>query len=358
MQAQATPHNAPMQEIELKFQIPPDRVEAVRSAVAQAAANIAPLGLQAAYFDTPESLLAQHRMALRVRREGPDWVQTFKAAGRDAMTRVEDNQPARAPLDGRLKPDLSLHTAPAVRQALGRAFGMPDIGASTAADLNLQAVYETRFDRWTSRQAHPLGQVIVCVDLGSVVAGDLSEPLNELEIELADGQAVAVIDTARQWVDQHGVWLDIQSKAYRGTRLAQAARTGQPAPAAPVSHALADTLADDGRLQLRKTLSAAVDAAAGNWSEVAAARPGWPQALTAWHDTLAHLLVLAEQHTSLREALTDTTWQATQTLLDELARLQARVTELTTDAELQAQRLARAPGTTHWGLDLLTALRR
>lgn len=297
-------------------------------------------------------------MALRVRREGPDWVQTFKAAGRDAMTRVEDNQPARAPLDGRLKLDLSLHSAPVVRQALAHALGLKDVGTSTATDLNLQSVYETRFERWTSHQVHPLGQIIVCVDLGAVVAGDLSEPLNELEIELADGQAAAVIDTARQWVDQHGVWLDIQSKAYRGTRLAQAAHTGRPAPAAPVPHALTDTLADDGRLQLRKTLSAAVDAAAGNWSEVAAARSGWPQALTAWHGTLAHLLVLADRHTALREALPDTTWQTTQTLLDELAQLKARATQPTAEVESQAQCLARAAGTTHWGLDLLTALRR
>lgn len=338
-----------MQEIELKFQIPPDRLDAVRDAVQQAATNIAPLGLQAAYFDTPESLLARHKMALRVRREGPDWVQTFKAAGRDAMTRVEDNQPARAPLDGRLKPDLSLHTASAVRQALAHAFGVPDLGTATAADLNLQAVYETRFERWTGRQAQPLGQVIVCVDVGAVLAGELSEPLNELEIELADGKAIAVIDTARQWVDRHGVWLDIQSKAYRGTRLAQAARAGHPVPAAPVHHALGDAVAHDGHLPVRKILSAAVDAAAGNWSEVASARPGWQQALAAWHDTLAHLLALADRHIDLREALSDRTWQATQAIHDDLARRH-------TDGE--AQDLARAQRTTHWGLDLLDALHR
>lgn len=345
-----------MQEIELKFQIPASQTGIVREAVASAGGSIEPLALQAAYFDTADSHLASHKMALRVRREGADWVQTFKAAGRDAMTRVEDNQPANAPLDGRLKPDLALHTSEAVRQALARAWARDDVGGATADELGLKAVYETRFERWSCQQSHPRGQVIVCVDIGEVQAGALREPLNELEIELTEGRAEAVIDTARHWVDTHGVWLDVQSKAYRGTRLAQANRSGQTADARPVAHTLGTWLSTDlsgDKLDTARILSAALDASAGNWSEVAAGRPGWPEALGAWHDATASLLLLADRHEVVREALHSKVWEATRQILSELAQLQNDQPDATS-----AQALACSASVTHWGLDLLTAIRR
>jgi hypothetical protein len=347
-----------MQEIELKFQIPPSEVDAVRAAVASAKASIEPLALQAAYFDTADSRLARHKMALRVRREGADWVQTFKAAGRDAMTRVEDNQPANAPLDGQLKPDLALHTAEGVRQALARAWALDKLGDATADALGLEAVYETRFERWSCQQPHPRGQVAVCVDIGEVQAGALREPLNELEIELTEGRAEAVIDTARHWVDQYGVWLDVQSKAYRGTRLAQADRSGQPVVAQPVAHTLGSWLAPNppnDRLNPALILSAALDASAGNWSEVAAARPGWPEALHAWHDATASLLQLADKHAAIREALSAKVWEATRQMLSELAQLRQQGDP--PDAT-SARALAHSASVTHWGLDLLAAIRR
>lgn len=349
----AARHNVRMQEIELKFQIPAQQVEAVRAAVAQAAPGIEPLALQAAYFDTMDSRLAGHRMALRVRREGADWVQTFKAAGRDAMTRVEDNQATRAPLDGRIKPDLALHTDPKVRQALARAWDREDLGKVSAHDLGLQAVYETRFDRWSCRSTQPQGQVIVCVDVGEVLAGQLSEPLSELEIELAEGKPIAVIDAARHWVDHHGVWLDVQSKAHRGTRLAQADRHGQPAPAEALAHGLQPWLDGQAEIEPKRVLSAVLDAAAGNWSEVAAARPGWPDALQAWHVALQGLLTLGDRHAALRAALPDAVWKKSVEIESDLERLRTSAEQTGT-----AQALARGARTTHWGLDLLAAIQR
>ena len=54
-----------MKEVELKFQVPQGKRKAVESAVAgpQPARRIR---LQAAYFDTPGSVLAQSGMALRL----------------------------------------------------------------------------------------------------------------------------------------------------------------------------------------------------------------------------------------------------------------------------------------------------
>lgn len=47
--------------------------------------------LKAKYFDTPDKLLSQHGVALRLRLEGEHWVQTLKAAGKSHLHRFEHN---------------------------------------------------------------------------------------------------------------------------------------------------------------------------------------------------------------------------------------------------------------------------
>ena len=80
-----------MTEIELKFQVPAESRAAVAAAVAGRAGAGQVQRLQAAYHDTAERALANAGVALRLRREGPRWVQTLKAIGGDAMTRLEHN---------------------------------------------------------------------------------------------------------------------------------------------------------------------------------------------------------------------------------------------------------------------------
>ncbi|RZL09138.1 MAG: CYTH domain-containing protein, partial [Rubrivivax sp.] len=277
-----------MQEIELKFQVPAERMGAVKTALlALQRATTTPLAMHAAYVDTLDSRLAARKMALRVRREGEAWVQTFKAEGGDAMTRLEDNV-ALSPhgpvfRDGRPVADLSLHLDTAVQRALAAALGEP------SAQGSLGIVYDTVFDRHTAEMHGPHGSVQLCLDQGQVRAGALSQALCELEFELLDGSPLAVIDAARPWVGAHGLWLDVQSKAYRGTRLAQAARAGDqipecrpvplevlPPPPSLTSSNLAEaTQGGVSQAWLRSALNTTLDIAAGNLSEVAWARPGW-----------------------------------------------------------------------------------
>lgn len=351
-----------MQEIELKFQIPLERVEGVRQAIEHLSSphGLEPLkgfvSLHAAYFDTADNALARQKMALRVRREGDEWVQTFKAAGEDAMTRVEDNQPRHVPNQGLPAPDLCLHPL-AAQQALMRALPWQPAQDPRGEALGLVALYETRFERRQARIAWPpQGEVIICIDEGEIVAGPLSEPLAELEMELAQGHPSAVLDLARQWVRRHGLWLDVHSKAYRGTRLAQARSQHQTPFAQPVSP---ETSADP-----KRQLSLALDAAAGNWSEVAFQRPGWSAALLAWQSALNLLLGQARQRPDLHALLPASAWQATQDQARTLASFIGSFTLEQTAAHEQdpawrrtAQALARHPDTTHWALDLLQALK-
>lgn len=219
-----------MHEIELKFQIPAHRLDEVRAELGRLGANLAsPLILQAAYFDTPDRRLAQARSALRVRREGDDWVQTLKAAGSHTMLRVEDNRPRPAPGPAQaILPDLSLHAGEAARSALVRALGWQPEGDTRGERTGLVELYRTDMRRTralctVSAGTPHEGVVELALDEGAILAGPLSQEVRELEIELVSGHPQAVIDAGRDWVQRFGLWLDTQTKAHRGDRLARRA---------------------------------------------------------------------------------------------------------------------------------------
>lgn len=354
-----------MKETELKFQIPAEQLAGVRQALTSAPDGrlgpVETIQLHAAYFDTVDHALARRRCALRVRRENDDWVQTFKGAGADAMTRLEENCAVLPPTDGRLQPNLSVHS-PEVQAALAQALnGHPDQDAQGRQPLH--ALYETRFERLQALHQGPRGQVLICLDQGDLVAGALRSPLAELEFELADGDAQALIDLARSWLKPHGLWLDVQSKAMKGTRLARAHASGQDT----VTEAIllkdvwpeASTLASGtwSHEAIRRGLSACLDAAAGNWAEVAQAKPGWPDALAAWLQAMDALSQGATASSAVRASLPEAFWQQhvqlQQAVQQALSGVDAHPSE---PATRTAQDLARAPQTSAWALDLLSAL--
>lgn len=222
-----------MNEIELKFQVPAGRREAVRRWVAGVAATQARRQrLQAAYFDTPARDLARAGLALRLRREGPRWVQTLKGAGADGMTRLEHNV------------DLSDRSAALPALDAARHAGHP-------AGERLLALLATlppdalaclfRTDIW--RLKRPLrtrrGVVELAFDEGFLIADDASGgpqrlPVCELEIELLSGAPQAVLDVAQRHALRLGLWLDQRTKAQRGDMLARAEAMAPPVGARPV----------------------------------------------------------------------------------------------------------------------------
>lgn len=219
-----------MTEIELKFQVPAERRAAVAAAVAGRTGAGHLQRLQAHYHDSAERTLAHAGVALRLRREGPQWVQTLKASGDDAMTRLEHNvaRPGRAAAAP--APDLSLHAGtPAGTRLAGVLSG--------AADAVLACQFRTDIRR-LSRRLRSHGAVVeLAFDTGRVQAGAQAQPLCELELELLRGPPAALIACARPWVARHGLWLDTRSKAERGDLLARGL------PYAPARKAIAVRLA-------------------------------------------------------------------------------------------------------------------
>ncbi len=184
------------------------------------------------YFDTPDQQLRQQRHALRLRciSDAPwranasaatvrgEWVQTFKSAGisQGGLSRRgewESRQPS-----GRLDPAALRETPWADLDPDGRLFGQ------------LTPCFETRCRRtvWTLHR-YQGATIEVALDVGEIVAGDLSEPLLELEFELLQGPSDALFHLALQVASKVAVLPFDQSKAERGYRLAQ----GLPREASP-----------------------------------------------------------------------------------------------------------------------------
>jgi inorganic triphosphatase YgiF len=206
-----------MDEIELKFQVPPAQAAAVARAVATATART--LRLQAAYADTADRRLAAAGLALRLRREGPaagaggrrTWVQTLKGRGDGLMARPE-HEVAVSTAAAQPDFDVARHAGTPVGERLR---------ALLADGAPLQVLYRTDVRR-TLRTLRSGGATLeLAHDRGHVEAGGRRVAVDELEFELKAGPAAALVALAARWVARHGLWWDVRTKSERGFRLAE-----------------------------------------------------------------------------------------------------------------------------------------
>lgn len=269
-----------MTEIELKFQVPPQRREPVRAAVAGRGAAARPMRLQAAYFDTADGLLAGAGVALRLRREGTRWMQTLKAAGADTMTRLEHNAARRERSAAVPALDLSLHDGTPAGERLAALL-------SSQPDAALVCRYRTDIRRTARTLRRHAATLELAFDEGVIVAGEASLPVCELEIELVTGSPAGLLAVAGEWVTRHGLWLDTRSKAERGTLLAQGRAQSPARKAADVLLTEADDAASARRAVLAECLQQvtanASTVASGDFAEehVHQLRVGWRRLRTA-----------------------------------------------------------------------------
>ena len=194
-----------MSEQELKLHVPRASREGIQRAMQRGA--LTALRLRARYFDTPERFLAKAGIALRLRQEGRQWVQTLKMAGDNPLSRLELNH---------LRPnatlDLSVYEDSPARKTIKKAAKHLDI------------CYETDIKRLFRRIRTPAGVVEAAYDLGEIRAGELTLPVSEIEFELISGRLQAVFLLGLKWQAAHALVLDLRSKAERGDRLATLAQ--------------------------------------------------------------------------------------------------------------------------------------
>ena len=215
-------------EIELKFQVPPERRAALERALATTTAER--IELRARYFDTADGRLAAAQLALRLRREGGRWVQTLKGRGDGLMQRLEDEVP-RTPEAGDPPPlDLQLHQGTPAGRSLARVL---------ADGPAPKERYGTEILRIRRVLRHGGARVEVALEEGDIVVGDARDPVCEVEFELLSGPLQGLLDLAARWADRFGLRIDPATKSERAQWLA--ASLAQP----PVTRAEAPRLPPD-----------------------------------------------------------------------------------------------------------------
>ncbi|MCX9157633.1 CHAD domain-containing protein [Niveibacterium sp. 24ML] len=197
-------------EVELKLALAPQALPALRSnpLIAEAPLEGANGILLNTYFDTPGLELRARKIAVRMRKDGENWIQTVKCAAASLgglASRPEWEQPS----DGEHF-DFSQIDAAEVRSAL------------ESVKKRLAPIFTTTFARSTRRLTPKPGVVILAmIDEGSIEAGGRSSPLCELELELVSGDPRELYALALQLAEQLPLHPEDASKAQRGYELHQ-----------------------------------------------------------------------------------------------------------------------------------------
>ena len=207
-----------MVEVELKFQIPEARRNAILKAIDPKKSEI--IHLQAKYYDTNDRQLAQHGVALRQRLEGTQWVQTLKAAGKSHLHRFEDNHqlmPAQNNIDEDISawsPTLDLeiyNNNPEAQAILKHALG--------DAQHRLQQQFETDIQRTCRVIQFEEAEIEISLDIGVVRTDSAQQEIHEVEFELKSGSVQSLLAFSFEWVKKYQLWLDVRSKAEFGNLL-------------------------------------------------------------------------------------------------------------------------------------------
>jgi triphosphatase len=165
--------------------------------------------LEARYFDTPSHALQKAKLAYRLRREGETWVATVKGGGS-----------SKGGLHARLEWNVSV---PDGEPEIG-VFSHTEIGLrlqEVVGDEILEPILITSFERRKVDAVMPDGSTIeVAADKGTIIAGENTAPILEIELELKTGQPVALFMLGAALAREYPLLPEPDSKFYRGLLLA------------------------------------------------------------------------------------------------------------------------------------------
>ncbi|AOT45473.1 inorganic triphosphatase [Enterobacter ludwigii] len=197
------------QEIELKFIVEKDSVDALRQHLQTLSGeHHEPVQLLNIYYETPDNWLRRHDMGLRIRGANGRYEMTMKIAGRvvgGLHQRPEYNIDIN-------QPELELDRFPAEVWPNGV---LPE-----TLSAEVKPLFSTDFwrEKWLVTEGK--SRIEIALDQGEVKAGELQEPICELELELLEGEVQDVLKLARKLVSQPGLRQGSLSKAARGYHLA------------------------------------------------------------------------------------------------------------------------------------------
>lgn len=195
-------------ESELKLRIAPEHMARLkRHPLLKKLASTRPVThkLYNVYYDTPSLDLHQRAMALRLRRNGRQWLQTLKGGGG-----------VRAGLHQRNEWEM-----PVAGEALDMG-ALADAGAPRLPRpvlKKLQPLFTTDFTRVTRMLAFEGSEIELCMDSGEIRAGKAKQPISEIELELKSGEPVQLFRLAQALLDIVPLEVEHTSKAEYGYRL-------------------------------------------------------------------------------------------------------------------------------------------
>lgn len=200
-------------ETEIKLRASRETLDALRDHPALKKRNKSgwePRELFNQYYDTPDRELARARVALRMRRDGEQFIQTLKTRGQSVAGLSERNE-----WDWYLE-----------KNKLDLKKLDDQCWPAALADLDkkqLKPIFSTDFTRQRAEIAWGRGKTKVVIeaalDLGKVIAGKQEEEICELELELRQGEPSALLELALELAADLPLMPCDISKAERGYRL-------------------------------------------------------------------------------------------------------------------------------------------
>lgn len=162
------------------------------------------------YYETPENTLRQLGMGLRIRGENGHHEMTLKTAGK-----------VIGGLHQHPEYNITLGDTPTLDISLLPADVWPEDVDITALQQALRPLFTTHFQRERWVVSYHQSLIELAFDNGDVSAGDLSEPILELEMELKSGRTEDLLELAQELAEWGGMRQGSLSKAARGYHLAR-----------------------------------------------------------------------------------------------------------------------------------------
>ncbi|MDO6514966.1 inorganic triphosphatase [Neptuniibacter sp. 2_MG-2023] len=204
-------------EVELKLTLSPHHIESLKRQPLFRSQQIRELKTEQlgnTYYDTPDQLLTQHKVALRIRKKGEQLIQTLKSSGS-----------SEAGLHSRNEWEWLLNSPELDFQLLASA-EWPKALDSKTLQSNIAPIFTTNFQRttWILDSLDSQGQVLkaeIALDQGTVTAAGKEDTICELEIELLEGNGSELVKFALKLAKHVPLYISDVSKAERGYRLLQ-----------------------------------------------------------------------------------------------------------------------------------------
>lgn len=166
------------------------------------------------YFDTPNRMLRQHNIGLRIRGNNLKFEQTLKTAGK-SVGGLHQRPEYNVQLDESIKQNVDV---PELR--LFPLSAWPKTIDVDALQAKIETLFTTHFERRIYLLKFSDGDIVELVwDVGEVTSGKKSVPICEIELELKKGSTAVLFNLAKRIVNLLPTTIGTDSKAALGYNL-------------------------------------------------------------------------------------------------------------------------------------------